>query len=160
MNWRLISRLLGMLSLLIAAAMCLSLPWSFPVCGQTATFEWYTFTGMVEAICVSVALALFLMLLGRKAEGTVLRKEALAVVGLGWLLSGALGALPYLLTPTFRQAAVPMSVADAMFESLSGFTTTGASVLTQLEVSDQFDDCELAAIEGELAYIPRSVLFW
>ncbi|MCA9065753.1 MAG: TrkH family potassium uptake protein [Planctomycetaceae bacterium] len=160
MNWRLISRLLGLLCLLIAGAMCLSLPWSLPWCGQTPLFERDSFFGMLQAISISVTVSLLLVLWGRRAEGTVLRKEALAVVGLGWLLSGALGALPYLLTPTFRLPGIPMSPADAMFESVSGFTTTGASVLTQLERVPEFEDCEAAAMTGHIAYIPRCVLFW
>ncbi|MCA9051451.1 MAG: TrkH family potassium uptake protein, partial [Planctomycetaceae bacterium] len=45
-------------------------------------------------------------------------------------------------------------------ESVSGFTTTGASVLTQLEVLPDGADCEQAAREGLAAYVPRSVLFW
>jgi trk system potassium uptake protein TrkH len=52
------------------------------------------------------------------------RREGLAAVGLSWLLVPALGALPYLLS-----GAIP-SPADAFFESASGFTTTGASILS------------------------------
>ncbi len=160
MNWRLVSRLLGMLSLLIGAAMVVSLPWSHPICGQTATLEADAFTGMVLAIIICVLVGAALIGWGRRISGTLLRKEALAVVGLGWILSGILGGLPYLLTPTFRLEGVRMSVSDAIFESVSGFTTTGASVLTQLEVPPGIEDCEAAAQAGEIAWVPRSVLFW
>lgn len=167
MNWALVSRLLGYLSMLIGGSMVVTLPWSFPACGQTAVFERESFVGMLESIAVCIAVGGLLMWLGRAAKtDNLLRKEALAVVGLGWILSGILGGLPFLLTPTYRTydaaigANVSMSVSDAVFESISGFTTTGASVLTQLEVPPNVDDCEAAALAGEIAYIPRSVLFW
>ena len=160
MNWRLVSRLLGLLSLLIASCMVLSLPWSWPVLGQTRTLEAESMRGMLLAICISLAVGAGLVTLGRHSSGSVLRKEALAVVGLGWILSGFLGSLPYLLTPTYRLPAVRMSAADALFESISGFSTTGASVLTQLEPHPEIDNQELAAQNGTIAYVPRSVLFW
>jgi trk/ktr system potassium uptake protein len=160
MNWRLVSRFLGLLSLLIGASMTLSLPWSFPACGQARSFEQATFRGMCMSILACWAVGLLLWLVGRKAKGTVLRKEALAVVGLGWLMCGLLGATPFLLTPTFRLPGIAMSPVDAAFESISGFTTTGASVLTQLEVPPDVSDCEAAALSGQIAYVPRSVLFW
>ncbi len=160
MNWRLVSRLLGLLALLIASSMLLSLPWSWPQCGQTAVFERQALRGMLLSIGVSVLTGLLLAAVGRRPRGTVLRKESLAVVGLGWILCGVLGSLPYLLTPTYRLPGVPMSVADAVFESISGFSTTGASVLTQLEVPENITNCEAAATAGLIAYVPRSVLFW
>ncbi|MEZ6129919.1 MAG: TrkH family potassium uptake protein [Planctomycetaceae bacterium] len=160
MNGSLVCRMLGYLSLLIGGAMLVALPWSFPACGQTLTFERASFIGMLQAIAVCAVTGIGLLLAGRNARDSMLRKEAFAVVGLGWLLSGMLGGLPYLLTPTFRVPGVTMSVCDAVFESISGFTTTGASVLTQLEVPPGIADCESAAVTGRIAYVPRSVLFW
>ncbi len=160
MNWRLVSRLLGLLSLLMACCMVLSLPWSWPQLGQTATFEARSLRGMAAAIASSLVLGACLIAVGNRPRGSVLRKEALAVVGLGWLLCGILGSLPYLFTPTYRLPGIRMSPADALFESISGFSTTGASVLTQLEVPPDVTDCEAAAISGDVAYVPRSVLFW
>ena len=160
MNWRIVFRLLGLLSLLIGSAMVLSLPWSHPLLGQTKTVETAALTGMMLAILACAIVGGVLCFVGRRPVGTVLRKEALAVVGLGWIICGLLGGLPYLLTPTYRTPGTPMSVADSAFESISGFTTTGASVLTQLEVPDDVPDCEAAAIAGEIAYVPRCVLFW
>lgn len=160
MNWRLVFRLLGLLSLLVASCMVLSLPWSWPAFGQTSVFEEDSLRGMLLAITISMVVGGGLIALGRKPSRTLLRKEALAVVGLGWLLCGFLGGLPYLLTPTYRLPGISMSLADAMFESISGFSTTGASVLTQLEVLAEFINCEEAAQRGDIAYVPRSVLFW
>ena len=160
MNWRLVFRLLGMLALLMGCCMVLSLPWSWPAFGQTSTFEAQSLRGMAFSILACVVLGSALVVVGRRPHGSVLRKEALAVVGLGWLLCGVLGSLPYLLTPTYRLPGVPMSIADAVFESISGFSTTGASVLTQLEVVPDVPNCEVAAADGLIAYVPRSVLFW
>ena len=161
MNWRLIFRLLGYLAMLVGGAMMFTLPWSFPICGQTDVPEHESFRGMLISIAIAIAVGTILRACGRKSkDDSLLRKEALAVVGLGWILSGLLGGLPYLLTPTFRLPGIPMSFSDAVFESVSGFTTTGASVLTQLETPEGIVNCEHAAIEGTIAYVPRSVLFW
>lgn len=63
-------------------------------------------------------------------------REGYAVVSVAWIAIGLAGALPYLLSGTIR------SPAAALFESVSGFTTTGASVLSNIEI------------------VPRGVLFW
>lgn len=64
------------------------------------------------------------------------RKESIIIVSLGWIILGLFGTLPYLLT-----GAIP-SFTNAFFESISGFTTTGSSILADIEV------------------LPKSVLFW
>lgn len=64
------------------------------------------------------------------------RRDGVGVVAFGWLLCTVLGAFPFILS------GVAHGVADAWFESVSGFTTTGASVLSNLEE------------------LPRSVLLW
>lgn len=66
------------------------------------------------------------------------RREGLAVVGLSWLVGGAAGALPYLFAGTFT------SFVDAFFESVSGLTTTGSTVLSP------------EGIDG----MPDAVAFW
>ena len=135
MNWLLLCRMLGLLGMLVGGSMVFSLPWAFPACGQTEVFEERGFWAIVAAIGCSLGIGTGLHWVGRNETGTILRKEALAIVGLGWLLAGGLGSLPYLFAGTLRAAGEPMSVADALFESISGFTTTGASVLTELEDS-------------------------
>jgi trk system potassium uptake protein TrkH len=64
------------------------------------------------------------------------RREAYLTVTSSWLILGLLGALPYLLS-----GAIPSPV-NAIFESVSGFTTTGSSILIEIEV------------------LPKSILFW
>lgn len=68
--------------------------------------------------------------------GSLTRKEAYLTVTLSWLFLSLFGSLPYLFS-----GAIP-SFIDALFESVSGFTTTGASILTDIEL------------------LPKSILFW
>jgi len=60
----------------------------------------------------------------------VLRKEAITIVGLGWIVCGIIGAFPYWLCPVEQ----PLSFAQSIFESFSGFTTTGSTVITDLSL--------------------------
>lgn len=69
-------------------------------------------------------------------ENGIGRKEGFAIATLGWILAAAFGTFPFLFSGTFT------NFIDAYFESMSGFTTTGATVLE--------------SIEGN----PLSVLFW
>lgn len=131
--------------MLVGVSMVFSLPWAFPVFGETNEFESAGFWGICGSIACSLISGAFLYVLGRKEHGTILRKEALAVVGLSWIYAGVLGCLPFLFSGTMVNHEVPVTVPDALFESISGFTTTGASVLRDLE------DPQL---------VPRSILFW
>lgn len=155
MNWLLLCRLLGQLGILVGLCMVVSLPWAFPRFGQTQQFEEDGFWGLLAAMFCSVASGGVLYLAGRRESlRVVMRKEALAVVGLGWLYAGLLGSLPYVFSDSMRTAQAPMSFADALFESVSGFSTTGATVITDVE--DHSTDPE--AVHDKL--IPRCVLFW
>ncbi len=69
-------------------------------------------------------------------HGVITTKEGFAAVGIAWFALSAFGTLPYLIS-----GSIP-SLTDALFETTSGFTTTGASIL---------------ADPGEL---PRGILFW
>jgi len=73
---------------------------------------------------------------GRELVKNLRPLEALVIVSAGWVLIAAVGALPFIIWGT-----IPNYV-DAFFESMSGFTTTGASVITE--------------IDG----LPRSILLW
>jgi trk system potassium uptake protein TrkH len=78
------------------------------------------------AITAAAGLGLAALTRGHDAVGT---REGFLVISLVWLLAAAFGAVPYLLSGE-DQLANPV---DAYFESMSGFTTTGASVLTDVE---------------------------
>jgi len=68
-----------------------------------------------------------LVLLCRKHSDTIYAREGFAIVALTWVALSAVGALPF-----FLSGEIP-SYVDAFFETVSGFTTTGASILTNVE---------------------------
>jgi trk system potassium uptake protein TrkH len=97
-------------------------------------------TQIVWAFVYSMAIAflagVLLLWFSRRTQEELLRKEGMLVVGLGWLLAALFGCLPFLLSGVI---ANPIS---AYFETMSGFTTTGATVLSDLES------------------LPKGILFW
>ncbi len=155
MNTSLVCRLLGRVALLVGVSMLFSLPWGFTWRDDGLHVETRGVVGLSLSVLISFCVAGLLSWLGRGETGRLYRKEAMAVVGLCWMLATVLGALPFLFSGTSRLAVrdqsgtisdrVPMSFADAIFESASGFSTTGATVIGDLE------DREL---------VPRCILFW
>ena len=131
--------------------MAFSLPWATSVLGPAKSFEARGFFGLLGAMAVCGLLGGVLTYAGRAGKGARLyRREAIAVVGLSWLLATVLGALPYWFSQTGRGRdasgrPVAMDGFDGLFESASGFSGTGATVLADLE------DPEL---------VPRAILFW
>jgi trk system potassium uptake protein TrkH len=79
------------------------------------------------SIGISVGSGLLLWRLTPGGEGRLSRREAIMLVAGAWLLASAFGAIPYELAGTFS------SYLNAYFETMSGFTTTGATVLTSIE---------------------------
>jgi trk system potassium uptake protein TrkH len=81
----------------------------------------------VEALMVTAALGLSIWLLGRRytgVEGTLTSSEGFAAVALAWYLLTVFGTVPYLLS-----GSLP-GIVDPLFETAAGFTTTGATVLS------------------------------
>ena len=68
---------------------------------------------------------------GRKAAPGVRPKDGLMIVAFGWLLASVFGALPFVFS-----GFIPNYI-DAFFETVSGFTTTGATILSDVEVLDR-----------------------
>ncbi|MEM9290783.1 MAG: TrkH family potassium uptake protein [Acidobacteriota bacterium] len=124
MNYRAALRFLGRLLLILAGAQLA--PW--------VTCLFYGEGRSAWAFVVSAGIAALsgavLMLIGRGARELYRREGILIVVG-GWFLASIFGALPYLLTGALS------SPVDALFESASGFTTTGATVLTDIAGQDR-----------------------
>jgi trk system potassium uptake protein TrkH len=121
MNVPLLAKLLGIVSALIGVFMLFSLPWAIPGIGRHAGyFERPGFTALVISIGISFLLAGALFLYGRRATGRLFRKEAMAVVGLSWVLATVLGALPFYLSGTLRGPAIMMSEATGLPLVLSG----------------------------------------
>ncbi len=126
MNFLLVSRITGVLLLLVALAMA--------ACGVFARFDVVAgdeeaMAALFQASAITGGVALALVLVGGLGGPItkIPRREAVVVVGLGWILSSSFGGLPYLLCPPGLDAA------GAFFEAASGFTTTGSSVIADLE---------------------------
>lgn len=100
---------------------------------------WYKEMAVVEVffccILFTAACGGILYMMGRKAKNRLQQRETLGLVGAGWLLIAFYGALPYIFSSHF-------SFIDAYFESMSGFSTTGASILSDIEA------------------LPKGLLFW
>jgi trk system potassium uptake protein TrkH len=130
MNRKLIVRMLGALLLIESAAMIPALIISF-------IFR----DGDSKALCYSIlliaSLGSILCFLPKAAPNSHLRlKEGYIITALGWILLGVCGSLPFLFSGVFTRFE------DAFFETVSGLTTTGASVTTN------FED------------FPRGIMFW
>ena len=129
MNFKMVFRVTGLLLLVEGAALLVSLLVSLVTGGSdTQAFVW-----SVLACGIPGGL---LILLTQKAPRNFTRREGFMIVSLVWLVFSLFGALPYILSGT-----IP-GFADAFFETMSGFTTTGASVVDNLES------------------FPRGILFW
>ncbi|MDO5308165.1 MAG: TrkH family potassium uptake protein [Planctomycetia bacterium] len=145
MNYRVILGFLGLTSALVGAAMLLSTPWSWRVCSVDPN-EARGVRALLITGFGSILLGGALALCGRGANvERFYRRDAIASVTLCWILAILLGAIPFLLAEVQRAPATPMSLVDALFESTSGITTTGATVISDLENRDA---------------IPRVIVFW
>ncbi len=126
MNFRLVLRIIGILLLLEALAMAL--------CGlfavlDTVPGEAPAILGLFQAAGITggVGLAMIAFAGVQHPRGKLPRREAVIIVGMGWLLCSAFGGLPYMLCPP------GLDWAGGFFEAASGFTTTGSSVIAQPE---------------------------
>ncbi len=82
---------------------------------------------LLAAIGICAGIGLVFFLLCRTATGSIYAREGLVIAGAGWIIVSLLGALPFVLS-----GEIPHYI-DAFFETVSGFTTTGASILTDVE---------------------------
>lgn len=92
----------------------------------------------ISFLAVAAVLGVIYLVLGRRKpkNNRIYGKEGFAVVGLAWVLWSLFGALPFVISGT-----VPNYV-DAFFETVSGFTTTGSTILQEIES------------------LPRGINFW
>ncbi len=128
MNYRVILHTLGWVLNIEAAAMVLPLVCSL-LYGEMAMAK-------IFVACIALCL-LFGVLLTVKplTKKSMYAKEGFICVALSWIVLSIFGALPFI----FSGSA---SVVDSLFETASGFTTTGASILTDVEI------------------LPKGLLFW
>ena len=129
-NNRLIFRVTAMIVLLLAGAMVPAMIVSL-LYGERDTA-----LAFLGAILPTAAVSLPFVAYLKPASPTIHIRDGFLIVALSWIIGSLCGALPFLIS-----GAIP-GFADAFFESASGFTTTGASILTNVEI------------------LPRGILFW
>ena len=130
MNFKMMGRFIAQIITIEAAFM-------LPALGISLFFgEWDAAIGFGYTIAVILVLAAVLFPLCRKAGRVFGAREGLACVSLGWVSLSVLGCLPFLIS-----GQIP-SFVDALFETVSGFTTTGSSILRDVEA------------------LPKGLLYW
>ncbi|MBO6078684.1 MAG: TrkH family potassium uptake protein [Bacteroidaceae bacterium] len=131
-NIRIIHRIMGVL-LLIESGILLLCALISIFYGEDDLF------GFIMGSLTSACVGMIALLIGKSTkhkEGAMTRRDGYIVVAVSWVLFSIFGSLPYYLSgyiPTFT---------DAFFETMSGFTTTGATIIQDVEV------------------IPHGLLFW
>lgn len=121
MRWRYTLQVVGLVLCFVGLSMLFPLVFSLSYADGMASF-------FLESISISSSLGILLFLCFRSAKvATMTHREGMAVVTLGWVGAGLLGALPFYLS-----GSIP-SLTDCIFETFSGFTTTGASILNDIE---------------------------
>lgn len=129
MNYRLVAKYLGHFIIAIGLLMVPSALWAIYF------QEWHALRAFAESIGAILVIGAVLWFAGRNAPNRMFQREGLALVGVGWLATAAVGSLPYI----FSGVLDPV---DAYFETMSGLTTTGSTVLVDIEA------------------VYKSVLFW
>lgn len=121
MNWKMIWRIIAWILVVETVLMLPSLAISIAYQESAAVY------GFLVSIPLILVIAGVLFLLTRNAEKGFYAKEGLITTGLTWLIMSMLGCLPF-----FFSREIPNYV-DCLFEMVSGFTTTGSSILTDVE---------------------------
>ncbi len=128
-NKEIIANLMGVLLLFNGGFMLLSSLVSL------LTHDGVTFELTLSAFFV-LFLGVFIMLLSRNHTKQIQKREGYIIVSFGWVLMSLSGMLPYLFT-----GVIP-DISSAFFETMSGYTTTGSSILNDIES------------------VPKGILFW
>ena len=128
-NARIIAHLIGLLFVVNGGFMLLATLVSY-LYQDGVVFE------LLQASLLATALGVIAMVLTRNHRKELQKKEGYIIVAFGWFFMALIGTLPYLLTGT-----IP-GFTNAFFETMSGFTTTGATILNDVEA------------------LPKGILFW
>lgn len=129
MNVKLIIRVLGFLSLVEGIAMLLALLVS-------AIYGEHDITAFIVSSGISAVSGGLILLLTRNASRDIGKREGFIIVSFSWIIFSFFGSLPYIIS-----GSIP-NFTDAFFETISGFTTTGSSILADIES------------------LPHGILFW
>lgn len=120
MNYKMVAFVLGRIFCIEAVLML------FPMLCAACYGEWYLLPAFLLP-AVLLAVLGFAASLRTPKNTTIFARDGLAIVALVWVLMSAFGALPFVIS-----GEIP-SFIDAFFETVSGFTTTGSTILTDVE---------------------------
>ncbi|MDE6471257.1 MAG: TrkH family potassium uptake protein [Eubacterium sp.] len=133
MNYKAVLSILGRIFIILGALMLVPL----------AIAVYYTLNGFAEASYTSFVIPMIIFILTglllnikKPKDYNIYAKEGFVICGLGWIIMSIIGALPFVIS-----GAIPNYI-DALFETASGFSTTGSSIL------------------NEIHSLPKSILFW
>ncbi len=129
MNWKAILKIQGIILIILAVSMCLPL-----------AFSLYYASGDALDLLMSIGITLvvgLILALSFNPDKPLRTREGFVIVSLGWIAAAIFGALPFFFNGVFDGNFI-----DCVFETMSGFTTTGATVLTNIEI------------------VPKGLLFW
>jgi trk system potassium uptake protein TrkH len=129
LNTKIIFRFLGITAILNGLFMFIAYPFSI-YNDENAKL------GILGAGVVTVIIGLLLYFLNKPKSTNIQKKEGYLIVTLGWLTLSITGMLPYLFSGTIPE------ISNAFFETISGYSTTGSSILTDIES------------------MPKGILFW
>ncbi len=129
MNWRIILKIQGLILVIIALAMIPSALFSL-------IYHENDMISILSSILITLTTGIILSLTIKQTNLPVRAREGFVAVTLGWIGAAIFSALPFYIHGSFG------SYINALFESMSGLTTTGASILTNIEI------------------IPHGLLFW
>ena len=127
MNLQLDSKILGWLLVGLAVVQCAPLATALVFRESTLPF--------ISTATAAIVFGLAIALTARPTNPNMRVRDAFLVLNLSWVIAAGFGALPYLLTGV-------LTPIDALFESIAGFTTTGSTVIVNIDAA------------------PRSLLLW
>ncbi|MDR0968983.1 MAG: TrkH family potassium uptake protein [Lentimicrobiaceae bacterium] len=128
-NYSIIARIIGILLMIEGLFMLSALPITFIYCG----YDCYTMP-LSSLITFSTGFVLFLF--NRKVKKEIGKRDGYITVVLVWIVFTLFGSLPYLISESIPRFT------DAFFETISGFTTTGSTILIDIEA------------------LPKDILYW
>lgn len=128
-NWRTVARFVGFLVFISGLLMSICIP--FSIYHKTEEL-----VGLIVSTSINLLVGGGLYYWGKQKDPIIKKRDGFLIVTFGWIAMTFFGALPYVLT-----GVIP-NLVDAYFESVSGFSTTGASILNDIEA------------------VPKGLLFW
>ena len=129
LNLKAIIKIFGLLLIVEGIALLLSL-------GVAIIYRGHDITPLLKSSLICLVTGTLTFFAARKADMKLHKNDGFIIMSMSWILFSIFGSLPYLLSNT-----VP-GFTDAFFESMSGFTTTGSTILTDPES------------------VPKGILFW